>query len=94
MHVVAMTPRVVDASELDSKLWMMELAHYEKEISAADNPAAFLETLREQFERRYCLLPQPYVKEQSVTVGQHIAAVSSALHARIAIVRFAVFAAS
>jgi translation elongation factor EF-Ts len=65
MHIVAMAPRVVDASQLNIDEWNQELAQLSSSRGFATmlptERIAAVQSARERFERSYCLLKYVFV---------------------------------
>ena len=95
MQVAAMTPSVVNPSQLNTVEWKEELARISASPSiVAMSPSDRIEALRkarERHEAHYCLLKQPFIKS-SALVEDRIAEVSKRLGDQIEVVRFARFA--
>lgn len=88
MQVAAMQPAVVNPSQLNATEWSTELARLSSSPSIASLPAAELEAARRQYERNFCLLKQPFIKDDSILVEDRVAEVAHSLSERIEIVRF------
>ena len=96
MHITAMAPRVVNPSQLNIDEWNAELSRLSSSASIARLPPAerveALRAARERYERDFCLLKQPFVKDESLTVEDRISRTAGALGERIEVLRFARFA--
>lgn len=91
MQVVAMKPLVVAPSDLNEDAWLQELSRLRGSSalpSAAADRMAWLQAARSRYERDFCLLKQPFIKDGALTVEERIAQVNSGLSESIAVVRF------
>ena len=97
MQVAAMDPVVVNPSQLNATEWSHRLAQLSSSPSLASlapgERIAALETGRLQYERQFCLLKQPFIKDDTVLVEDRIAEVAAQLSERIEVVRFCRYAA-
>lgn len=95
MHIAALRPRWISAEEVSG-----EAAEKEKEILTEEarhegKPDAIIEKMVEgrmrKFYEQYCLLEQPYVKDDSKTVKDYIKEVIARLGENITVERFVRF---
>jgi len=93
MHVTAVNPVGVDRDTLDPEVVAKERA--EATESVKDKPAQIIEKIVEgkmnKFFGEQCVVDQPFVKDDSVTVGQAISAAAKTAGGEAKIKRFARF---
>ncbi|MDI6450769.1 translation elongation factor Ts [Anaerobaca lacustris] len=93
MHITASKPLALDKSGIDPELIEKEKAVYAEQVTG--KPAEIVERIVEgkmkKFYAENCLLEQPFVKDDSKTVGQVIAEAAKASGGTAAIVRFVRF---
>ncbi len=93
MHITASKPLALDKSGIDPELVEKEKAVYAEQVTG--KPAEIVERIVEgkmkKFYAENCLLEQPFVKDDSKTVGQVIAEAGKASGGTAAIVRFVRF---
>ena len=96
MHIAACNPTCVSSKDVPLDEWEAELTRARPALSGLDTPERQqrLVQLREQYERGYCLLKQPYVKDDLKSVEALIVEVSDKLHDRVSVVRFTRYAAT
>lgn len=77
MHVAAMSPRFVDKNAVDPKVIENEKEILTQETINEGKPAAMVEKIVagriQKFLKEICLVDQPFVKNQEMTVGQYVA---------------------
>ena len=91
MQVVAMRPAVVAPSDVDEVAWRQELAGLRGTGLLSGTSADRLGEInaaRANYERTFCLLKQPFVKDSTLTVEQRIEEVAAQLSETIEVVRF------
>ncbi len=93
MHITASKPLALDKSGIDPKLVEKEKAVYAEQVTG--KPAEIVDRIVEgkmkKFYAENCLLEQPFVKDDSKTVGQVIAEAAKASGGTATIVRFVRF---
>jgi elongation factor Ts len=96
MHIAACNPTWVSSTDVPLEEWEAELSRARPALSGLDTleRQRRLLQLRTQYERGYCLLNQPYVKDDSKSVEALITEVGSKLHDRVIVVRFTRYAAT
>jgi elongation factor Ts len=95
MHIAATDPRFVSREEVTEADLAREKDVYRAQAAATGKPAPVVEKIVEgkmaKFYEEVCLLDQPFIKEQSTTIGQIIAAKVAKLGENISVRRFARF---
>ena len=95
MHVAAADPRFVGRDEVTEADIEREKEIYRAQAAATGKPANIVEKMLEgkmsKFYEEVCLLDQPFIKEQSHTIAQIIAAKVAKLGENISVRRFARF---
>jgi elongation factor Ts len=95
MHVAATDPRYIGKEEVTEADIEREKEIYRAQAAATGKPAAIIEKMLEgklgKFYEEFCLLEQPFIKEQSQTIAQIIATKVGKLGENISIRRFARF---
>ena len=95
MHIAAVDPRYVGKDEVTSQDIEREKDIYRAQAAASGKPANIIERMLEgkmsKFYEEVCLLEQPFIKEQSLTIGQLIAQKVAKLGENISVRRFARF---
>jgi elongation factor Ts len=95
MHIAAVDPRYVRKEDVTAADLEKEKDIYRAQAAATGKPAAVIEKIIEgkmgKFYEEVCLLEQPFIKEQSVTIVQLIATVIGKLGENISVRRFARF---
>ncbi len=90
MHIAAMRPVTVSPSEVTASQWEAEVMRLRPSLSGlgqGDRQVA-LRNAREDYEKSFCLLSQPFCKDSSKTVGQLLEENSKLLGDAIRVVRF------
>lgn len=92
MHVAAAEPRFVNRDEVTEEILRDEREIYTEQALASGKPEKVVEKIVEgkmnKFFEGTCLLDQPYVKENSVTVGQMISTLIAKIGENISVRRF------
>ncbi len=92
MHVAAAEPRFVNRDEVTEEILREEREIYTEQALASGKPEKVVEKIVEgkmnKFFEETCLLDQPYVKENSVTVGQMISSLIAKIGENISVRRF------
>ena len=95
MHIAATDPRFVSRNEVTEADLEREKEIYRAQAAASGKPANIIEKMLEgklgKFYEEFCLLDQPFIKEQSHTIAQIIAAKVAKLGENISVRRFARF---
>ncbi len=95
MHIAAVDPRYVGNDEVTPQDIEREKDIYRAQAAASGKPANIVEKMLEgkmgKFYEEVCLLEQPFIKEQSLTIGQLIAQKVAKLGENISVRRFARF---
>jgi len=95
MHIAATDPRFVGRDEVTEADLEREKDVYRSQAAATGKPAAVIEKILEgklsKFYEEFCLLDQPFIKEQSQTISQIIATKVAKLGENISVRRFARF---
>jgi elongation factor Ts len=95
MHIAAVDPRYVRKEDVTATDLDREKEIYRAQAAATGKPAPVIEKIVEgkmgKFYEEVCLLEQPFIKEQSVTITQLIATVIGKLGENISVRRFARF---
>ncbi len=95
MHVAATDPKFVRKEDVTPDAFEKEKDIYRAQAAATGKPAAVVEKIVEgkmgKFYEEVCLLEQPFIKDQTMTVHQLIAAVIGKLGENISVKRFARF---
>jgi elongation factor Ts len=95
MHIAATDPRFVRKEDVTPEAFEKEKDIYRAQAGATGKPAPVIEKIVEgkmaKFYEEVCLYEQPFIKEQTITVGQLIATVIGKLGENISVRRFARF---
>jgi elongation factor Ts len=95
MHVAATDPKFVRKEDVTPEAFEKEKEIYRAQAAATGKPPAVVEKIVEgkmgKFYEEVCLLEQPFIKDQTMTVHQLIAAVIGKLGENISVKRFARF---
>ena len=95
MHIAAVDPRYVGKDEVTPEDIEREKDIYRAQAAASGKPANIIERMLEgkmsKFYEEVCLLEQPFIKEQSMTISQLIAQKIAKLGENISVRRFARF---
>ena len=95
MHIAATDPRYVSRNEVTQADLDREKDVYRAQAAATGKPANIIEKMLEgklaKFYEEFCLLDQPFIKEQSQTIAQIIATKVGKLGENISVRRFARF---
>ena len=95
MHIAAVDPRYVGKDEVTAEDIEREKDIYRAQAAASGKPANIIERMLEgkmsKFYEEVCLLEQPFIKEQSLTIAQLIAQKVAKLGENISVRRFARF---
>jgi elongation factor Ts len=95
MHIAATDPRYIGKDEVTEADIEREKDVYRAQAAASGKPPAIVEKMLEgklgKFYEEYCLLEQPFIKEQSQSIAQIIATKVGKLGENISVRRFARF---
>jgi elongation factor Ts len=95
MHIAASDPRYVRKEDVTQEDLEREKDVYRAQAAATGKPPAIIEKMLEgklgKFYEEFCLLEQPFIKEQSQTIAQLIATKVGKLGENISVRRFARF---
>ncbi|MFZ1134298.1 MAG: translation elongation factor Ts [Candidatus Korobacteraceae bacterium] len=95
MHVAATDPRYIRKEDVTPDAFEKEKDIYRAQAAATGKPPAVVEKIVEgkmgKFYEEVCLLEQPFIKDQTMTVHQLIATVVGKLGENISVKRFARF---
>jgi elongation factor Ts len=95
MHIAAVDPRYVGKDEVTTEDIEREKDIYRAQAAATGKPANIVEKMLEgkmaKFYEEVCLLEQPFIKEQTLTIAQLIAQKVAKLGENISVRRFARF---
>src|SRR2546423_5914430 len=95
MHIAASDPKYVRREDVTSDDFDREREIYRAQAAATGKPAPVVEKIVEgkmaKFYEEVCLLDQPFIKEQTISVGQLIASKIGKLGENISVRRFARF---
>jgi len=93
MHIAATDPRFVSRNEVTEADIEREKDVYRAQAAATGKPPAVIEKILEgklgKFYEEFCLLDQPFIKDQTQTIAQLVAAKVAKLGENISIHRFA-----
>src|SRR5579875_2544359 len=95
MHIAAADPRYIGRDEVTEADLEREREIYRAQAAATGKPANIIEKMLEgkmgKFYEEVCLLEQPFIKEQSLTIQQLISQKIAKLGENISVRRFARF---
>src|ERR1700726_4224047 len=95
MHIAASDPKFVRKEDVTSEAFEREKDIYLAQAKASGKPANIAEKMvagmMEKFYEEVCLLEQPFIKDQTISISQLIAAKIGKLGENIAVRRFARF---
>jgi elongation factor Ts len=95
MHIAAVDPRFIRKEDVTPEAFEKEKDIYMAQAMASGKPANIAEKMvtgkMAKFYEEVCLLEQPFIKDQTVTINQLIAAVVGKLGENITVRRFARF---
>ena len=95
MHVAATDPRYIRKEDVTPEAFEKEKDIYRAQAAATGKPAPVVEQIVEgkmsKFYEEVCLLEQPFIKDQTITVHQLIASVVGKLGENISVKRYARF---
>jgi len=95
MHIAASDPKFIRREDVTPEAYEREKEIYRAQAASTGKPANVVEKIVEgkmtKFYEEVCLLEQPFIKEQSINVGQLIASAVGKLGENISVRRFARF---
>jgi elongation factor Ts len=95
MHIAAADPKYVRKEDVTAEDFDREKDIYRSQAAATGKPANVVEKIVEgkmgKFYEEVCLYEQPFIKEQTISVGQLIASKVGKLGENISVKRFARF---
>jgi elongation factor Ts len=95
MHIAASDPKFVRKEDVTPEAFEREKDIYRAQAAATGKPAPVVEKIvagkMEKFYEEVCLLDQPFIKDQTISIAQLIAAKVGKLGENIAVRRFARF---
>src|SRR6202046_4584007 len=95
MHIAASDPKFVRKEDVTPEAFEREKDIYRAQAAATGKPPAVVEKIvagkMEKFYEEVCLLEQPFIKDQTVSISQLIATQVGKLGENIAVRRFARF---
>jgi elongation factor Ts len=95
MHIAAADPKYIRKEDVTAADFAREKDIYRAQAAATGKPANVVEKIVEgkmgKFYEEVCLLEQPFIKEQTISVGQLIASKVGKLGENISVKRFARF---
>jgi elongation factor Ts len=95
MHIAASDPKFVRKEDVTPEAFEREKDIYRAQAAATGKPPAVVEKIvagkMEKFYEEVCLLEQPFIKDQTVSISQLIATKVGKLGENIAVRRFARF---
>ena len=95
MHITASDPKFVRKEDVTPEAFEREKDIYRAQAAATGKPPQVVEKIvagkMEKFYEEVCLLDQPFIKDQTITIAQLIAAKIGTLGENIAVRRFARF---
>jgi elongation factor Ts len=95
MHIAASDPKFVRKEDVTPEAFEREKDIYRAQAAATGKPPAVVEKIvagkMEKFYEEVCLLEQPFIKDQTMSISQLIAAKVGKLGENIAVRRFARF---
>jgi elongation factor Ts len=95
MHIAAVDPKFVRKEDVTPEAFEREKDIYRAQAKATGKPDNVVEKIVEgkmsKFYEEVCLYEQPFIKEQSITIGQLIATKIGKLGENISVRRFARF---
>ena len=95
MHIAATDPRYIRKEDVTPEAFEKEKDIYRAQAAATGKPPAVVEKIVEgkmgKFYEEVCLLEQPFIKDQTMTVHQLIASVVGKLGENISVRRYARF---
>jgi elongation factor Ts len=95
MHIAALSPLYVRKEDVPAELLEKEREIYREQAAAQGKPASVQDKIAEgklkDYFVQFCLLEQPFVKDQKLTVGQLVQEKIALIKENIVVRRFARF---
>jgi elongation factor Ts len=95
MHIAASDPKFVRKEDVTPEAFEREKDIYRAQAAATGKPLQVVEKIVEgkmsKFYEEVCLMEQPFIRDQTVSIGQLVAAKIGKLGENIAVRRFARF---
>lgn len=95
MQVAAMNPVAIDRSSVPAELQQKEMEIYRQQAREMGKPEQMLERIAEgklnKYFQEYTLLEQSFIRDNTVTVKEHVQAVGKALGRELSVKRFVRF---
>jgi elongation factor Ts len=95
MHIAASDPKFIRREDVTPQAYELERDIYRSQAEATGKPPAVVEKIVEgklaRFYEEVCLNEQPFIKDQTISIQQLIAAKANKLGENIAVRRFARF---
>jgi elongation factor Ts len=95
MHIAASDPKFVRKEDVTAEAFEREKDIYRAQAAATGKPPQVVEKIVEgkmgKFYEEVCLYEQPFIKDQTISIGQIIATKIGKLGENIAVRRFARF---
>jgi elongation factor Ts len=95
MHIAAASPLVVRREDLDPSLLEKEREIYRAQFAASGKPANVIDKIvdgkMESYYAQACLLDQPSVRDDKVTIGQMVTAATAKTGENVTVTRFVRF---
>lgn len=95
MHIAAASPLVVKREDLDAALLDKEREIYRAQFTASGKPANVIDKIVEgkieSYYAQVCLLDQPSVRDDKVTIGQMVTAATAKTGENVTVTRFVRF---
>ena len=95
MHIAAASPLVVRREELQAELVEKEREIYRAQFAASGKPANVIDKIVEgkldSYFAQVCLMEQPSVRDQNITIKQMVAAATAKTGENVTVTRFARF---
>lgn len=95
MHIAAMSPEYVDRESVPQDVVAQTRAQFTKSVPAGKSPevaARIVEGKLNKWFEEHCLLDQPFIRDDNVTINELIGSVVGVLGERVKVRRFARYA--
>ncbi len=95
MHIVAANPKYLSREEVGAEDLQREKEIYRAQLQAEGKPAEMIEKILEgkmsKYYSEYCLLEQPFIKDETTTIEKLLQAKTGEIGEKISVRRFARF---
>ena len=95
MHIAAANPKYLSREEVSSDDLDREKAIYREQLQAEGKPAEMIEKILEgkmsKYYSEYCLLEQPFIKNEDLTIEKMLQAKTGEIGEKVTVRRFARF---